>query len=273
MVYEIHIPTHPLISFISHFTYFKNYSPQHSIDRFLPNGNTEIVIDLTSETKFIYDNISLQEIQSCKKIWVSGIRNEFITIPSGKNSEMFIINFKKGMAYPFLQTPLYTITDTVVDGDQLLSPIFLDLRNILLECSNPASMFEKAERLITKGFLAQLQVNRFIEFSVSSIVQSPESTTMDKLSRQCGYSSKHLIHLFKKHVGVSPKNFLKIIRFQKVIAEIEHNQFINWPSLAVECGYYDQSHFIADFKTFSGFTPTEYMLLKNDQLNYVPVQY
>src|SRR5688500_17887960 len=101
MIFETFTPAKPLSDFITHFTYYKYYTPHHSIDRFLPNGNIEIVIDLTNEPKYIYDNVTLKEIQACKIIWISGIRNRFITIPSGKHSEMSIINFAKGMVKPF----------------------------------------------------------------------------------------------------------------------------------------------------------------------------
>jgi hypothetical protein len=55
MVHKTYSPAFPLGNFITHFTYYKNYAAGHSIDRFLPNGNTEIVIDLTEIPKYIYD--------------------------------------------------------------------------------------------------------------------------------------------------------------------------------------------------------------------------
>jgi AraC-like DNA-binding protein len=53
--------------------------------------------------------------------------------------------------------------------------------------------------------------------------------------------------------------------------QIEKNAKVNWAGLAVDCGYYDQAHFIDDFKNFSGFTPLSYLSRKNEELNYVPV--
>ena len=72
-------------------------------------------------------------------------------------------------------------------------------------------------------------------------------------------------------MGVPPKEFLKIIRFQQALAEIERHKNISWTTLAIDCGFYDQSHFIADFKTFSGFTPQEYIRQKKDNTHYIPV--
>ena len=271
-IYKMYTPSLPLSNYISHFTYYKNHTPGHSIDRFLPNGNIEIVIDLTETPKFIYDNITLAEIQACKKLWVSGIRNKYITIPSGQNSEMFILNFHKGKARPFLGLPLSEITDRVIDGDLVLQKIFLQLRDQLLMCATINRKFCVAEELITRYFAHSLFANPVIEYAINRIIAAPEVVIIKDIAAKAGYSSKHLIHLFEHNVGVSPKSFLQIIRFQKSIHEIEIKGHTNFSSLGLDCGYFDQSHFIANFKSFSGFTPVEYLRRRNSHINYVPVR-
>jgi AraC-like DNA-binding protein len=272
MIYRSHIPTLPLERFISHFIYYKNHTPGHSIDRFLPNGNIEICFDLTDGPQFIYDNETLVQIQACHNVWVSGLRNKPITIPSGLDAEMFVINFRKGMVYPFLGLPLSEISDQVIDGDLMLHPAFLQLREQLLNCNKPEQKFLIAEKVLSAQFSSKLTVNPVIEYAVNRILTAPEITLVKNIAEKTGYSSKHLIHLFEEQVGVSPKSFLRIIRFQKAIREIERQGCINFTRLAIECGYYDQSHFIADFKNFSGYTPVEYTKRKNEHINYIPVK-
>ena len=77
--------------------------------------------------------------------------------------------------------------------------------------------------------------------------------------------------MFKRQVGLTPKSYQKIIRFQKTIQDIESHTTIDWASIAYQSGYYDQAHFINDFRRLSGFSPNEYLNLKNEQLNYIPV--
>ena len=77
--------------------------------------------------------------------------------------------------------------------------------------------------------------------------------------------------MFKNKVGITPKAYLKIARFQKAINEIEQQRAVNWSTISQDCGFYDQSHFINDFRLFSGFTPEQYLRRKADMLNYVPV--
>lgn len=271
MVFEIHIPGFPLNQFVESFIYYRDYKPVHSIDRFLPDGNVNIVIDLKDSPQYIYDNETLKEIQACRRVWFSGIRNNFITIPSGKDSEMFIINFHKGKSYPFVEMPLHELTDSVVDGDLVLTSEIMNLREMILESVLIPQKFMVVENYLVKKFRNKLIANPFIDFAVNKIVSSPNLMSIEQISNKVGYSQKHLIKLFKDNVGLTPKGFLKIIRFQKAIEEIAAAKEPSWTGIAYESGYYDQAHFINDFKVFSGYTPQQYLLQQSDHLNYIAV--
>jgi AraC-like DNA-binding protein len=145
------------------------------------------------------------------------------------------------------------------------------MREMLLSLPHISQKFIYVEQYLLKQYGKKLEPNPFIDFAVNKILQSTSPITIEGISKKVGYSQKHFIKMFKEKVGLTPKGFLKIIRFQKAIQEIEACKKINWPGIAYESGYYDQAHFINDFKTFSGFTPRQYLLLKNDQVNYVPV--
>lgn len=272
MIHAAHIPSFPLNQFVESFFYYRDYRPDHSLDRFLPDGNVNIVIDLTESPKYIYDNHTLKEIQACRRVWFSGMRHAPITIPSGNDSEMFIVNFHKGMAYPFVEMPMDELTDLVVDGQLVMTEEILTIRDKILEATSPAEMFAKVENHLLEVFIPRLIQNPFVHYAVNQILGCPTQATMKDLARKVGYSQKHMISLFRKHVGVTPKTFLQIVRFQKAIGEIEAARRLpNWSQVAQDCGFYDQAHFINDFKLFSGFTPSQYMASQSDFRNYVAV--
>ncbi len=272
MIFKTYIPRFPLNQFIESFIYYKDYNPAHTVDRFLPDGNVNVVIDLTDYPKFIYDNNTLKEIQSCKNVWFSGIRNNYITIPSGRDSEMFIINFHKGKAYPFVEMPLNQLTDYVVDGELVMTKEILNIRETLLSLAFIKQKFLFAETHLLKRFGHKLLANPFVDYSVNKILNMPSQMSIEKISEKVGFSQKHFIKIFKEHVGITPKSFLKIIRFQKAIQEIEQSRTPNWTSVAFESGYYDQAHFINDFRTFSGFTPSEFLKTKSEYTNYIAIE-
>jgi len=271
MILETHIPAFPLNRFVDHFIYYDGYNPAHSIDRFLPDGNTEIIIDFDDRPQHIYDNQTLKEIQACHHVWASGVRTAYISIPSGKHAAMFIISFKKGMAYPFFPLPMNEMADRVVDADILWGNDFAYLRERLWETSEINLKFETAERFLLKHFQARFVLNSAVEYALTEIIRRPDQINLARLNQDIGYSQKHFIGMFKRHVGITPKAYVKIIRFQKAIGEIEQRQEVKWANISQDCGFYDQAHFINDFKFFSGFTPEEYLRRKNDILNYVPV--
>ncbi|MBC8173086.1 MAG: AraC family transcriptional regulator [Chitinophagales bacterium] len=271
MIFETHIPAFPLNQFIESFIYYRDYNPAHSIDRLLPDGNITIIIDLTDHPRFIYDNNTLKEIQTCRHVWFSGIRNKPISIPSGRDSEMLIIQFHKGKSYPFISMPLHELADSVVDGELVLTNEILRLREKLLYILTPFQKFLFLEKQLLKIYRKNLVDNPFVNYAVSKIVHAPNSASIHQISDKVGYSQKHFIKIFREHVGLTPKDFLKVIRFQKAIYEIERYQKITWTNISYDCGYYDQSHFIADFKTFSGFTPNQYLKMRGNFTNYVAV--
>lgn len=271
MISQLYIPAAPLGEFIESFYYFKGYTPEHAVDRFLPDGNIQLIIELTEHPKYIYDNYTLKEIQACKKVWFSGFRTEPITIPSGQDSEMIIVQFMKGRAYPFLSDPLCALTNHVVDAELVLKNAILDLRERIQEVSTVRQKLLILEEYFTHHYRSYLQHNPFTNYVVEKILQQPEQCKLIEISDKVGFSQKHLIKIFKEHVGVTPKEFLKIVRFQKVILEIEQQKQVYWTRIAHDCGFYDQSHFIADFKLFSGFTPVDYLRQRGEFLNYIPI--
>lgn len=184
---------------------------------------------------------------------------------------MFVINFRKGKAYPFVEMPMNELTDYVVDGELVLTNEILNMRDSLLSAPAVRQKFTYAERYLLKAFGTRLQVDPFVDYAVERLSNAPVSLTMEQLSGKIGFSRKHFIKIFKEHVGVTPKSFLKIMRFQKAIREIEGRTRVDWHTVALDTGYYDQAHFINDFRDFSGFTPKRFLNTTSDFTNYVAV--
>ncbi len=274
MIFQAHHPIFPLDHFVENLIYFDGLTPPHNLDRFLPDGNAEIIINLTENPQYIYDNETLQSIQTCRHAWVSGVRTKPITIPSGAGSRMLVVAFKKGRAHLFYRFPMSDIRDTVAEADLVFGRHFCDLRDRLLFETSVERMFQLVEGFLLQQACDMVQGNdatKCIEYAVSRMVRYPTQRCLYQLSDEIGYSQKHFIDLFRQQVGITPKQYLKIMRFQKAIRAIESRHMIRWSEIALQSGYYDQAHFIHDFKFFSGFTPSEYLTRKTDTLNYVPV--
>lgn len=274
MILRTHKPVFPLNRFVENLVYFDGPSTAHNLDRFLPDGNSEIIIDLTERPQYIYDNETLQAIQACQHAWVSGVRTRPITIPSGKGNRMLIVAFKRGKAFPFYPFPMSEITDRVVDADLVFGRLVVELRERLLALRSIKQIFLLVESFLLQQAgeaLEETVSTRCIDHALSSIIHRPTIQRLRELSDQIGYSQKHFISLFTDQVGVSPKQYLRIMRFQEAICSLEYKRTIRWSEIARDCGYYDQAHLSHDFRNFSGFTPNEYLKKKTSTINYVPV--
>lgn len=274
MIVRTHIPEFPLSQFIQVIIYFEGIQFSHKVDRLLPNGDTEILIDFHDGPQFIYDNNTLKEIQACNHVWAAGVRTEPITIPAGSKSSMMVISFKKGMSYPFYPFPVNEIADHVLDADLIWGEDFALVREQMLETKDLDKRFAIIEKFLLREFESRLAVDDCVAYAVGEMARNPGRLNIARMNAKIGYSQKHFIALFKKRVGLTPKAYLKIMRFQKAIETIEvtSKERIDWAAIANDCGFFDQSHFINDFRIFSGFTPEEYLSRKkSDYLNYVPV--
>ncbi len=271
MIFRAHIPVFPLSKFVEVLIYFERAEHSHTVDRFLPNGDTEILIDFHDAPQFIYDNTSLKEIQACNHVWASGLRTEPITIPSGNGATMMVISFRKGMAAPFFPFPMEEIRDSVVDADLIWGSEFADLRERLIEEKNIETRFRLVEGFMLRKFGSKLDINPCVEFAVNEMTLNPDRLSIGRMNEKIGYSQKHFTEMFRRNIGVTPKSYLKIMRFQKAIRTIDAADNVEWDMIAQDCGFYDQAHFINDFKHFSGFTPEEYSKIHTNYQNYIPV--
>ena len=271
MVHQPYFPGFPLSQFVELFIYFEGVQHAHTVDRFLPNGDVEILIDFHEGPQYIYDNNSLEKIQACRHVWMSGIRTEPITIPSGANAAMMVVVFKKGMAAPFFPFPMNEIRDSVVDADLVWGSDFAEIRERMLETNNIDARFRMMENFLVSKFVSKMEVNPCVAFAVAEMNERPDAVSIARMNQQIGYSQKHFTDIFRKSVGVNPKSYLKIMRFQKAVRTIGNSREVDWGLVAEDCGFYDQAHFINDFKHFAGFTPEQYAKINTNYQNYIPV--
>lgn len=269
---ELLLPPPQLQPYVEILTWYEDYQPDYSHERILPQGVVELIIDLTAPPKFIYNNDTLAVSQTCRNAWVSGVRQEFITISSIPGSSMLVVRFREGMAHAALHIPLGLLKNQVLDADLLLNPDIARLREQLLNAPSPQQKFACTLAFLAERIRRRPDIHPAVAFSVQKILENPALVTIDELVRRTGWTHKHLIHVFDRFVGVSPKEFLRISRFQQVINGIGSKMSADWMRIVHDCGYYDQAHFIKDFKRFSGLSPEQYLTARGDDLNYLPLR-
>lgn len=272
MIFLNEIPRQPLDVYIQGIVYYNGYDTAFDKERFLPDCTTNLVIDFKDKPKYIYDNNSLEIKQQCDLAWFSGMHTRFLTISSGDNSEMMVITFKPGYCFPFINRPLSEFLNTVVPASELFGDAIFDLRKDLLQIESPKSKIEFVTTWL-ESFISTTNFSEaIIQQFVSEIQNAPDLVNLNTIAKRSGYSQKQFIHLFKKFVGLTPKQFHKIVRFNEILNAIHNKTDIDWIRIAVGCGYYDQSHFIKDFQEFSGLNPEKYLVDQGEWAHYIPLR-
>ena len=272
MIFKQKIPPSPLDNFVRNIVYYKGYSPEHDKERFFPDATTNLVIDFNDQPKYIYDNISLEEKQACSKMWFSGMQTQYLTISSGADSEMMVITFNAGASFPFIKRPLDRFRDKVVPVGEIFGEHIFEFREVLRSGKTADLKIRIAEDWLTSQIEKFTFSGEIIQHFVKQIKEEPAAVNLKTIAEKSGYSQKQFIHLFKKYVGLTPKQFHRVVRFNEILEAIHKKEKINWSDILLNCGYYDQAHFIKDFQAFAGLNPARYIEDQGEWPHYIPVR-
>lgn len=270
MIYRIHKPGFPLSQFIDFFFYYEGFNSGYTIEKLLPDGAVDLLIDLTESPKKLFYDEEGVSYTTLKKSWISGMKTDYILIDAS-GSNMIGVHFKPGGCYPFIHFPMVELNDLTIELDLVLGNEANSIREAILHEPCIDKRFSILENYFLQKGKNKMENHALVHYSVNQLAQSPQMWTIKDLSTKTGITQKHLITLFKKYVGLSPKMFSRINKFQKVIRLIEQQKKIDWSMLAYECGYFDQAHFIKEFQAFSGINPAAYLEKRGPYLNFIPI--
>ena len=273
MIFHRIVPRAPLDAFVEYLWLYDDFAPDHSKEKLLPDGSMELIIDLRDHPKHTYDRKDMSRATAFRKFWLSGMQNEYIVIEASPGS-MMGVHFRPGGAWPFFGAPLSEFSDNVVELDCVLGDRAVSLRDELLAAPTPEEKLKLLENFLRVLGGDRLYPDRTVHHAVQQIMSLPMRLLIRDMASKIGISQKHLIHLFDQRVGMRPKQFDRIVRFQRVIKTLEKNKprEVDWTAVALDCGYYDQSHFIRDFQAFSGMSPSFYLANQWEYSNYVIVE-
>jgi AraC-like DNA-binding protein len=247
-------PTPPLAEFIERFWYSSD-GPVHQKVRIVPNGTMELVFNLDEDELGIYDTDRPRRCESFSGAVFSGAYARPLFVDSREH--VMGVHFKPGGAFRFLGVPASELTDTHLDLEVLWGRSTQDLREQLCAAANPAMRV----RVLERGLVARLENTSEEHRAVRAALDifgrdAGEARTRD-IAAHLGLSQRHFIKVFSNQVGITPKQFGRVQRFQRALELTRSSSTPNWADIVVACGYFDQSHLIHDFRTFSGLTPTE----------------
>lgn len=273
MIFEQHRPADPLGQFVEHLWFYEGYDPGHTREKVLPDGAIELIIDMEESPKRLYASEDSQKAMEFKGAWISGEHQEYIVIEASPESSMAGIRFRPGGAWPFFEFPISELTNHVVQLDLIWGREIGRLRELLLEAKSVDRKFKIMESFLLGLARGRLEPDLAIAFAVEQITRRPQHLVIGDLIEEVGYSHRYFLSRFKKQVGVTPKFLTRVFKFQHALKTLDGlpRGDINWAALSFDWGYYDQAHFINDFRRFSGLRPTDYLKRWWEYPNFLPL--
>jgi AraC-like DNA-binding protein len=171
---------------------------------------------------------------------------------------MIGVYFEPGATSALLRAPLNELTDHVVHLEQLWGApgarLAEDLAN-LDEAGRVNRLDAVLLERVRRAPNAQAHIN--VTGLARWVRAEPVSITVRRLAEAAGVSRRHLTRVFRQVIGVTPKRYCRLARFQAGLVHAGAGPGVKWAEVAAELGYADQSHMISEFRELSGLTPDE----------------
>ena len=260
MFYQFIKPSIHLAPFVKHYWMLETERIEGNItERVVPVGNMQLMFHYRKPFSIIYpDNTTCFQPQS----FVSGLCNGFMDASTQGASGVIAVEFLSYGACNFFRFSLNELENRSVCLDDVYSNEMRYVEEQIGECMNTPGRIAVIERFLI-GKLNPVNPYDFhlLKAAVGIINQSRGQIQASRLASQLAITSKSLERKFASLIGKSPKQFIRIIRFQEVMNGLvnHHPQYLT--EFAFNNGYFDQSHFIREFKAFSGYTPREFVKL------------
>jgi len=193
--------------------------------------------------------------------FVSGLRTSFSDV-TANSSGVIVVTFTATGAHRFFRFPMIELDDNIAGLDSVLPK---EQKFIEEKITEAGSLVNRV--MIIEQFL-KLRLRPVKEEDIALIRQgllyidkNRGAVNIKSLSKKLSVFPKSLERKFSIIVGKTPKQYAKIVRFNNAMESLKKQGAENLAAAAYELGYYDQSHFIKEFKTISGYTPSEFIAL------------
>ena len=256
MNYQIYYPCEELKHFIQCY-WSLEATEQENIGKqvIVPDGHIEFVFHYGSLYKKFEGSMVAQFQPRC--FLLGQLTRTLEIFPSG-DTGIFAVRFFPGAAEPLLSLPVRSIENNEIDLEKIYGEKGKEISlKITTSKENPERI-----RLIESFLLMLLENKREIDmelkYAIDAITKVNGNISVNDVSDKVKVQRRQLERKFSKGVGFGPKKFIKMIRLQYALRLLLNNRFSNLADLTYKCGYFDQAHFIKDFKEFTGIPPTEF---------------
>ena len=233
-----------------------SHTGPHGRECVLPDGRFHVVLNLSAGAAA-----------------VSGPRSHHVVIDTAGASHVMGVVFRPAAARPFFEEPARDFYDRSVPLPLVWGPKATQLVDRLRsEVSAPRRLAILEAALIeiwSKSDRRRVTVHPAVKYALQAFQNSPHIKSVAEVSREIGWSRRWFCQAFGESVGMTPKRYCRLLRFQKVVRQVASGRRVNWADLAMSGGFADQAHLAHEFRAFSGLPPERFLAAERPYPNHV----
>jgi len=265
------VPEAPLSVLVHSIWLYEAGAAPHARERVLPCGSMQLIINLREDRLQVSEADGFAEPRVLRGSLLCGAYSEPFLIDTVHQSSIMGVHFRPGGAFPFLGPPADEFRNTHVSLDEVCGASAAELRERLAEAEPSGDKLRILAAALLDRATGPLIRRPAVTFALRAFRGGVPAGTVREVTEQVGLSSRRFIQVFSEEVGLTPKLFSRVQRFQKALRMARSRAEVDWAEVASACGYFDQAHLTHDFKEFSGLSPNAYLPYRGPHINHVTV--
>lgn len=225
-------------------------------EEILPRSRTEVLFAL-GDRHWLRDPADPRRDRAYETSFVSGLHQRPLHVVSPADSAMAGVRLRAVGAAAFLRDTPATIAGAVVELDAVLGREVERLRDRIATTTDLRRRVLLLAAAVAHHMATAPPLSDAVRFALATLHASHGRAPIRDIVRATGFSHRWVTERFRAQVGLGPKAYARIVRFESAFERLAALEQVDWAGFAVDCGYYDQAHLARELSALAGATPTE----------------
>lgn len=225
-------------------------------EEILPRSRTEVLFSMGAR-HWLRGPGSGDRDRAYETSFVSGLQQRPLNVLSPADSAMAGVRLRPAGVAAFLRDTPAAIAGAVVELDAILGPEIERLREQIVTTRDLRRRALLLAAAVARHLEGVPPLSDAVRFALAAFHASAGAARVRDLVRATGYSHRWVTERFRAEVGLAPKAYARVVRFENAFERLGRLDRVHWAEFALDCGYYDQAHLVRDFRELAGATPAE----------------